>query len=128
MLNLKKLEKELDDALAKETPESLRTWLLEERNKELNEQIHLANFKAHTLYEFANMNYTVVTPSIDLSWLGSLINSIDSIHSKDQFYSPFYSIIKVNDGDILYSAVAPLTKLLKSTKEESQDNNYALAA
>lgn len=33
MLDLKKLEKELDEVLAKETPESLKKWLLNQRNK-----------------------------------------------------------------------------------------------
>ena len=34
MLDLKKLEQELDAALAKETPESLRKWLDEEEREE----------------------------------------------------------------------------------------------
>jgi hypothetical protein len=33
MLDLKELEKMLDDALAKETPESLRKWMISQRAK-----------------------------------------------------------------------------------------------
>ncbi|MGB1204699.1 MAG: hypothetical protein ACPG5B_03565 [Chitinophagales bacterium] len=36
MLNLKKLEQQLDEALAKETKESLTNWLLEKRAKNKN--------------------------------------------------------------------------------------------
>ncbi len=35
MLDLKKLGKQLDEALAKETAESLNAWLYEKRNKRL---------------------------------------------------------------------------------------------
>ena len=33
MLDLKVVEKKLDEALAKETPESLKNWLMEKRKK-----------------------------------------------------------------------------------------------
>ncbi len=36
MLDLKELEKRLDEALSKETPESLSSWLLSQRQDNLN--------------------------------------------------------------------------------------------
>ncbi len=56
MLDLKKLEKEFDDALAEETPESLQAWLFEERYSKLS-NMDLWKFSPKVSYNFVNTNF-----------------------------------------------------------------------
>lgn len=63
MLNLKELENQLDQALAKETEESLTTWLLEKRAKSYLAQLGLGQFeKKKTLFE----EYTIESTSVSI--------------------------------------------------------------
>jgi len=110
-LDLKKLEKELDDALAKETPESLEAWLLSVRALK---KVNVESF---------NGNNTVP----DYISIELLQTSINDILTSSVVYCEPFNTIQVNVEIPIMSPIEDATQIL-STFENPEKVDYQLAA